>query len=120
MLRKRLNSFRFAFKGIGWLFRSQVNAKIHLFAAIVVLLAGYFLELSITEWCLTLFAIFTVLAAEAFNTALEDLTDLVSPDHHPLAGRAKDLAAGAVLLTALGAASIGLLIFVPKLWALLK
>jgi len=57
-----------------------------------------------------------VLAAEAFNTALENLTDLVSPDHHPLAGKAKDLAAGAVLLTAMCTAIVGTIIFLPKGW----
>lgn len=69
---------------------------------------------------MVVFAIVLVLAAEGFNTALEHLTDLVSPDYHPLAGKAKDVAAGAVLLAAIGAATVGILIFGSKILALLK
>ncbi len=114
MLKKHLNSFRYAFAGIGRLVKTQANAKIHLAAALGVLAAGLYFQISTTEWCLIIIAICTVLAAEAFNTSLEDLTDLVSPNPHPLAGHAKDLAAGAVLLTAIGAAIVGILVFLPK------
>lgn len=119
MLKKRLNSFRYALAGIAHLFRSQPNAKVHLAAAVGAVGAGFFFEISTTEWCLVVFAIAMVLVAEAFNTAIEELTDLASPDFHPLAGRAKDSAAGAVLLTAIGAAVVGALIFLPKViaWA---
>ncbi len=119
MLGKRLNSFRYAFAGLAEMLRSQANAKIHLTAAVIATAAGAFFGLSATEWCLVVFAIVSVLAAEAFNTALENLTDLVSPGRHPLAGKAKDLAAAAVLLTALGAAVVGAIIFLPKLMKLL-
>ncbi|MCC6726587.1 MAG: diacylglycerol kinase family protein [Saprospiraceae bacterium] len=119
MLKKRLNSFRFAFAGIGELVASQTNAKIHLVAATLAVVAGFLLQINRTEWCAIVFAIAMVLAAEAFNTALEHLTDLVSPQYHPLAGKAKDVAAGAVLLTAIGAAAVGLLIFLPKILAIL-
>ena len=115
MFRKRINSFKFAFQGVFELFRSQPNARIHLFAAVLVILAGFYFQINSTEWCLIVLAIFLVLAAEAFNTALEYLTDLVSPDYHPLAGKTKDVAAAGVLLTAIGAAIIGLLIFLPKI-----
>lgn len=116
MLKKRLDSFRFAFVGIGWLFRSQFNARAHLAAAIGVVAAGFYFEISNMEWCLIALSISSVLAAEAFNTALEGLTDLVSPHHHPLAGRVKDVAAGAVLLTAIGAATVGAIVFLPKIF----
>jgi diacylglycerol kinase len=119
MLKKRLNSFRYAFAGIADLVGSQPNAKIHLLAAVVVVCAGFYLEIDRMEWCLVALAIAFVLAAEAFNTALEHLTDLVSPSHHPLAGRAKDVAAAAVLLAAIGAATVGVLVFLPKIWALI-
>jgi len=119
MLGKRLNSFRFAFAGVVELFRSQANAKIHLGFCILVLVVGCYFDLTATEWCLVVFAIVSVFSAEAFNTALENLTDLVSPGHHPLAGKAKDLAAAAVLMTAAGAAIVGTVIFLPKLLALL-
>lgn len=97
--------------------RTQPNAKIHLAAAVFVLAAGIFFKISTTEWCLVIFAVTAVFSAEAFNTALENLTDLVSPGHHPLAGKAKDVAAAAVLITAMGAALAGVLIFGPKVLA---
>lgn len=119
MLKKRIDSFRYAFKGIGRLVRTQPNAQFHLLAVIGVLIGGLYFGLSTIEWICCVFAMSIVLSAEAFNTAIEDLTDLVSPDHHPLAGHAKDLAAGAVLITAIGAAIIGCLIFLPKVKVLL-
>lgn len=99
--------------------RSTPNARIHLLAAIAAIALGIFLSISNTEWCILALSIAMVFCAEAFNTALEQLTDLVSPGQHPLAGKAKDLAAGAVLLAALGAAATGLIIFAPKLWHLM-
>ena len=119
MLKKRLNSFRYAIAGIAEMVRSQANLKIHLMAAVAVISAGCYFDLPPTEWCVVAFAITSVLAAEGFNTALEYLTDLVSPEYHPLAGKAKDVAAGAVLLTAIGASAVGLLVFLPKILALL-
>ncbi len=115
MLGKRLNSFRYAFAGLKEMIRSQANAKIHIAFTFFVILAGFYFGLTANEWCLIVFAIAMVFAAEAFNTALENLTDLVSPNYHPLAGKAKDVAAAAVLLTAIGAAITGLIIFLPKL-----
>jgi diacylglycerol kinase (ATP) len=119
MLKKRLNSFRYAFAGIADLFSSHPNAKIHLLAALAAVAAGCYFQLNTTEWCLVAISIAAVLAAEGFNSALEYLTDLVSPNHHPLAGKAKDMAAGAVLLTAIGAATVGILVFLPKILSLL-
>jgi diacylglycerol kinase len=119
MLRKRLNSFRYAFAGIASLLGSQPNARIHLLATGLVIAAGFYFGLSKTEWCLVVLAITSVFAAEAFNTALEHLTDLVSPDYHPLAGKAKDVAAGAVLFAAMGAAVVGVLVFLPKIMIIL-
>jgi len=118
MLKKRLNSFRYAFAGIASLVRSQANAKIHLAATALVIVAGFYFKISLNEWCIVTLTIAAVLAAEAFNTALEHLTDLASPDFHPLAGKAKDVAAGAVLFIAIGAAVVGFLIFLPKIMAL--
>jgi diacylglycerol kinase (ATP) len=94
---------------------SQQNAWIHAAATLVVVLAGFRFELSIAEWCWVVLAITLVWAAEALNTALEFLTDLASPDFHPLAAKAKDIAAGGVLLTAMGSVVIGILIFGPYL-----
>ncbi len=118
MLKKRLRSFKFAFQGVRTLMSTQPNAWIHFLAMCVVLFMGWYFELSKVEWCLVIFAICSVFAAEGFNTALEFLTDLVSPDYHELAGKTKDVAAGAVLITAIGAAVVGLIIFLPKILAL--
>ncbi len=115
MLNKRLNSFKYAFAGLWDLFRSQPNARIHLLAAVGVVVAGFYFRLSEAEWCIVSLAIAVVFAAEAFNTALEYLTDLVSPDYHPLAGKAKDASAAAVLIAAIGAVVVAGIIFLPKI-----
>lgn len=117
-LSKRINSFRYAFRGIRYMFLSQTNAKIHLFFALMVVILGVALQLWWVEWLLCLLCIAMVFSAEAFNSALEVLTDLVHPAQHPQAGLAKDIAAGAVLITALVSAMIGLIIFLPKIYLL--
>jgi diacylglycerol kinase len=117
-LSKRLNSFRFAFQGLFDLFKSQPNARIHLITMTLVVPTGFYVHLSNLEWSLVVMCIALVLSMEAVNTALEYLTDLVSPDHHPLAGKAKDVAAAAVLIAAIGAAVVGAILFIPKLSAL--
>jgi diacylglycerol kinase len=115
MLKKRIDSFGYAFKGIATLLRTQPNARIHLTALIAVVAAGFFYKINTTEWCLIALASGAVLATEAVNTAIEFVVDLVSPQYHDLAGKAKDVAAAAVLLMAFGAIVVGLLIFLPKL-----
>ncbi len=112
-----LYNFRYAFRGVGILFRDERNAWIHLTAALIVTLLGAFLGLSRIEWMIVVMVIAVVIAAEAFNSALERLCDRVSAEYHPLIGQAKDLAAGAVLITAIGAALVGLILFVPKIYA---
>ncbi len=119
MLRKRINSFKFAFAGIADLYKTQPNVWIHTTVALLVILAGFYFSISTIEWCLIVIVIAFVISAEAFNTALEHLTDLVSPDYHELAGKTKDVAAAGVLIAAIGAAGVGLLIFLPKVLAML-
>ena len=113
-IKERIASFRYAFEGILEVIKSQANFKIHLLAAFLAIIAGYCFSISTTEWCLIIASIAAVLSAETFNTAIEHLTNLVSPDYHVLAKRTKDAAAGAVLFMAIGAAIIGVLIFLPK------
>lgn len=115
-LQQRIKSFCYAFKGVKVLFVTQPHAQIHAFAAFVVTVAGWYFRISTIEWCLVIICIAIVMAAEGINTALETLTDLVSPNFHPLAGRAKDVAAGAVLLLSIGALLVGIIIFVPKIF----
>jgi len=115
----RIRSFRFAIAGIATMLRSQHNAWIHAVATISVVGLGLFLGLSRFEWCWIVLAIVAVWTAEALNTALEFLTDVASPEFHPIAGNAKDVAAGAVLIAAAGAAVIGILVLGPHLLTLL-
>ncbi|MDM8325149.1 diacylglycerol kinase family protein [Bacteroides gallinaceum] len=115
-LRKRLRSFRFAFNGIRLLVTCEHNAWIHCFITACVIITGCIVKLSATEWIAIAMAIGMVLAAEAFNSAIEALADAVSPDYNEAIKRTKDLAAGAVLLLAIASAVIGLIIFIPKLF----
>ena len=113
--KKRIQSFYYAFKGLADVVRSQANMRMHLFAAAIALLSAWFFNISPGEWLALILVIGLVLSAEAMNTALEYLTDLVSPTQHPLAGKAKDAAAAAVLLSALTAVVIGGIIFLPRI-----
>ena len=108
-------SFGCAFRGLGFLVRTQANARIHAAATVLVVVAGFALRISPSEWCAILAAIGLVWLGEGLNTAIETLADLVSPGPHPLAGRAKDIAAGAVLCAALAALAIGVVVFLPHL-----
>jgi diacylglycerol kinase (ATP) len=114
----RLRSFRYAFHGIALMVRSQHNAWVHAFATIAVVAAGFIFHLSRTEWCWIILAIAGVWVAEALNTAFEFLCDVASPEFHPVVKQAKDVAAGAVLISAIGAVAIGAIISVPRLIAL--
>lgn len=119
-LRGRIRSIESALNGIAIMMRTQHNAWIHAAATVVVFVAGTAFSVSIEEWRWLILAIAFVWTAEAFNTALECLTDLASPAFNPIAGRAKDVAAGAVFIAAIGAACIGVTVFGPHLKAWLK
>ena len=108
--------FKYAWNGIVHFFRSQLNARIHAVIALCVLVAGWFAKLSGTEWVIIVLCIGLVFTAEMFNTAIELLTDLVSPGYDKQAGLVKDIAAGAVLVSAIAAAIAGLWIFTPKIY----
>lgn len=111
----RLKSFAYAMQGMVHLVRTQPNARLHLLAAFLVCAAGAYVGLSRAEWLWIAAAIVLVWSAEAFNSALELLADALHPERHPEIGRAKDMAAAAVLIAALGAAVIGMLVFMPHL-----
>ena len=114
-IRKQLRSFKYAFRGIYLLLRKEHNAWVHSATALIVISLAILFKLNTIEWSLIVFAIGIVFAAEAFNTSIEKLVDMVSPEHRKKAGKIKDLAAGAVLFCALAAAAIGLLVFLPKI-----
>jgi len=108
-------TFQHAFSGLGFVIRTQPNARVHILATIAVLITGLWLQIGKQDWLILVLTIALVWMAECFNTALEQLVDLASPDFHPLAGQAKDAAAAAVLITAIAALIVGLLIFLPPL-----
>lgn len=112
----RFASFRHAFAGWWYVLRTQHNAWIHALASVVVLAVALGLGLGRTDWALLILTVAMVWVAEFVNTAVETLVDLLSPDIHPLAKIAKDVAAASVLIAALAAVVIGILILGPPLW----
>jgi len=108
-------SFVCAFKGIAGAFKIEVNIRIHFILAIAAVAFGFWLKINQMEWIMVILAIGFVIVSELFNSAIELLVDLVSPGYNQKAGRIKDIAAGAVLVSAITAAFIGLFIFVPKI-----
>ncbi|MEY2490842.1 MAG: diacylglycerol kinase [Verrucomicrobiota bacterium] len=109
----RIRSFRHGLVGILRMIRCQHNAWIHAAVTAMALVAAFLFQVSAADWCWIILAISTVWTAEALNTAFEFLADAASPEFHPLVRDAKDVAAGAVLVTALAAAAIGSIIFWP-------
>ena len=112
-----MRSFYYAFKGLLLLFGSQKNARIHLFFFLLVMCCGFLFKITAIEWSIILLCSSLVIAAEAVNTALERLADSVHPDHHVGIGESKDIAASAVLITAIAALILGLIIFIPKIFS---
>jgi len=111
----RAASFGFAFRGVRALLAAEPNARIHLLAAAAAVALGAVLRITPLEWCAVALAIALVWMAEAFNTAVETICDLVHPEQHPLVARAKDVAAAGVLGAAIGAAAVGALVFGARL-----
>ena len=112
---ERARSFRPALRGIAGMLRSEHNTWIHAAATVTVVAAGLALGISAGEWLAVVLAVGLVWVAEAVNTAIEALGDAVTQQPHPLIGRAKDVAAGAVLLAAIVAVVVALIVFLPRL-----
>jgi diacylglycerol kinase len=112
----RLYSFKYSISGIKYMLTTQKNALIHLLAAMIVVVFGIIYHIDKYEWCLIIFAIGMVFVSELFNTSIEFLTDLLAPEFNQKAGKAKDIAAGAVLIAATIAVLAGLIIFIPKIF----
>lgn len=119
-MKKLIRSFGYAFKGVVYAAATQLNFRIHLVATILAVFLGYALAISVNEWQWIILCIAIVLMAELFNTAIEMLTDLVSPEYNKIAGRVKDMGAGAVVIAAIFALITGVIIFFPKLLLLVK
>ena len=118
MLKKHLLSYRYALRGMWLAFRFEPNMAIHVAAALAVVLINYWLDVTKTEWLITLILIGIVWMAEIFNTAIEKLADRVTKEQDPLIGQAKDLAAGAVLVVCIVAVICGVVIYIPYITAL--
>ena len=114
-MKKIRNSFKYAIEGIWTSFKTERNMKIHIFIMILAIIAGIILKINKSEWiiCIILFAI--VIGSELFNTSIETIVDMVMPEKNEKSKIAKDVSAGAVLVVAIGAAIIGLVIFVPRI-----
>lgn len=115
MINKLVRSFSFAYQGLIYCFKTQKNMRVHFFIALVVFMISYWLELEKGEFLIILLTVALVWVAEIINTSLEKIVDLLSPQYHPLAGIAKNVAAGAVLVSAIFAVIVGILIFGEKL-----
>lgn len=115
---KFIAGFRYAFRGLWYALRTQRNARVHVGIAILAILLGVVLHISAIEFAMIFVAITGVFIAEMFNTVFELCIDLASPDYNPLAKIAKDVAAGAVLLSAMLSVAIGVFIFGPHIWNL--
>ena len=115
-----MRSFGYAFEGLETIVRTQPNFWIHAFAACVALVLGVVLRLSRVEMAIIVLCIALVLVVESVNTGIETMCDVISPGHHPLVKRAKDVSAAAVLISALATVVVALLLFGPRLASLLR
>jgi len=118
-MKKLIKSFGFALKGLGVVLREQQNMRIHVAAVLLVVILGVWLHLSAIEWAIIALTFGFVLSAEMLNTAIEDLVNMISPGHHHLAGKIKDIAAGAVLVAAITAVIVGVCVLGTKILLLL-
>lgn len=114
--KKLINSFKYAIEGFISSFKTERNMKIHVLAMIIVIALGVFLKLDKIEWCIITIAIVAVISAELFNTAIETIVDMISPEKNDKAKLAKDISAAAVLILAIGATIVGAIIFIPRIW----
>jgi diacylglycerol kinase (ATP) len=119
-MNKLIKSFGYAFKGVAYATKTQLNFRIHLTATVFAVAIGFLLHIAVNEWLWIGISITLVLVAEIFNTMIETLTDLVSPGYNEKAGHIKDMSAGAVVIAAAFALITGIVIFLPKLLLLIK
>ena len=113
-LKNRLKSIGYAFKGAVLLLKTEASVKVQFVVLIVLTLAGFYFNISSTEWIMQCLAIGLVMATEGINTAIEKLADFIHPDNNPKIGFIKDISAGAVFIAATSAIAIGLIIYIPK------
>ena len=114
-LRHQLVSFSYAIEGIVYSYKKGTHFKIHIIAAVIVVILGFVYSISSLEWLIVVLISSSVIAAEAINTAIEETCDVLHPEHHPGAKLAKHCAAGGVLILSIAALLIGIIIFTPKI-----
>lgn len=114
-LKDRIRSIGYAFRGLYVLLRTEASIQIQFFIALIMAAAGFYFDISATEWIVQLLAIGTVMGTEGVNTCIEKLADYIQPNKDPKIGLIKDISAGAVMIVALMACAIGLVIYIPKL-----
>ncbi|MDX1327105.1 MAG: diacylglycerol kinase family protein [Arenibacter sp.] len=112
----RIRSIGFAVKGAILLIKTEASLKVQVFISLIMTAAGFYFDISGTEWSLQVLAIALVLGIEGMNTAIEKLSDFVQPNFDPRIGFIKDIAAGAVLLVSIAACVVGLIIYIPKIF----
>lgn len=112
----RLKSISYAFKGAALLIKTEASIKIQVFIAIIMTIAGFYYQISSTEWILQILAIGLVIGIEGINTAIEAIADFVHPEHHHKIGFIKDIAAGAVFIASVAAVIGGFIIYFPKIF----
>ena len=113
---KRLKSIGYAFKGAFMLITTEASLKVQFVIGILVTIAGFYYDLSTTEWIIQTLTIALIMSIEGLNTAIEELADFIHPERHPKIGLIKDLAAGAVFIFAVAAVIVGIIIYVPKIF----
>ena len=113
-MNKFLKSFVYAFNGLSYAFKTQLNFRLHCFATVVVVLLGLYTKLNLVEWLFVTISTAVVMVLELVNTAIEKIVDFISPQQNPKAGVIKDVAAAAVLVASIMAMTVGLIIFASK------
>jgi diacylglycerol kinase len=119
-LAERIRSFRYAFRGIASLLRDEHNARIHLAILLAVIAAGILLKISLSDWIAILIVSGLVFISECFNTAIENLADLIADQPNEYIRKAKDVAAAGVLLSAVISVAVGLIVFIPAVLKLIQ
>lgn len=115
-LSNRLKGMRYAYKGAMILLKTEASIKVQFSIAVILTIAGFYFNISATEWIIQIFAFGLVMSIEGINTAIEEIADFIHPDFHQKIGLIKDIAAGAVFIAAVAASIIGLIIYIPKIF----
>ena len=115
-LRNRLNSVKYASKGVWRLISKEASIQVQLTIAVIMTVAGFLCNLSLTEWIIQLLTIGLILVSEAINTVIEEIADFIHPEYHTKIGLIKDISAGAVFLMAITAVIVGVIIYFPKIF----